>query len=130
MRKGILFYILFVSSFSFKAYAQVSNEQIKKDWIGKTWKIVQYETFGIIEEPSQEQVQDKILIHPDMTFFILENGKALKGKCNLQNVYLTCTTEGNSWNKVYKITSLENQKSTLEYKDPDLIKTYYYLELE
>ncbi len=129
MRNRILLALIF-AIVSLKVQAQLSQEQIKKDWMGKTWKIVQYETFGVSEDPSPEQLQDNIQVNQDMTFTIVENGKSLKGKWRLQSVYLTCTAEGSTWSKTYKIISIENQKSILEYKDPDLTKTLYYLELE
>lgn len=111
-------------------FAQITTEQIKKDWIGKEWKIIKYETFGIEEEPTEEQMNDKILLNSDMTFIIVEKGVEYKGKWRIQSPYAFCKSESSTWERTYKIMSIEATSSTIEYKDPDLTKTLYYLVTE
>ena len=60
--------------------AQITAELIKKELTGKEWEIVQYETFGTTEDPSPEQLNDKIILNADMTFLIMENGTTYQGK--------------------------------------------------
>jgi hypothetical protein len=119
--------IIWMVCISSHVQAQLSPDQIKTNWIGQTWKIIQYETFGITEEPSPEKINDKLLLRSDMSFLIIENSKSYTGKYTLQTPYFTCQSTDKTWSKTYKIISIEESKSTIEYKDPDLTKTLYYL---
>jgi hypothetical protein len=118
--------------FSLSAKAQITAEEIKTGLAGKEWKIVKYEVFGVADAPKPEQLNDKIFLKTDMSFVIVENGKEYKGKWNVMNpsVYILCKATTGAWTKTYKIISIGEKESVLEYKDPDLIKTKYYLELK
>ena len=119
--------IFFISINSLKA--QITAELIKKELTGKEWEIVQYETFGMAEDPSPKQLNDKIILNADMTFLIMENGTTYQGKWSVQSPYIFCKLEETNWTRTYKAMSIENQKSIIEYKDSDLTKTLYYLAL-
>ncbi len=128
MRSVIVCSIMLTFCMAHSLYAQATAEQIKKEWVGKEWKIIQYETFGMAEDPSVEQAHDKLFLKPDMTFVIVENGKEYQGKWSVQANYIFCKTDSPiKWSKNYKIMSIEAHISTIEYKDPDLTKTLYYL---
>jgi hypothetical protein len=131
MKKFILLLSVLISSFSYQiAHAQISADRIKLELANKEWKIVQYEVFEIPEEPSPEQINDKITLNTDMTFVIIENGISYKGKWTVQSPQIICKTEDKTWAKTYKVMAIDSKKATIEYKDPDLIKTLYYLETE
>lgn len=123
--------ILFVF-LCFTVNAQITADQIKGELAGKEWKIVSYEVFGVNDAPKPEQVNDKIFLKADMSFVIVENGKEYKGKWTIMNPasYISCKAATGSWTKVYKVLSIGEKQSVIEYKDPDLIKTKYYLELK
>lgn len=115
----------------FAVNAQVTADQIKEELAGKEWKIVSYEVFGVNDAPKPEQVNDKILLKADMSFVIVENGKEYKGKWTIMNPsnYISCKAATGGWTKVYKVLSTGEKEASIEYKDPDLIKTKYYLEV-
>jgi hypothetical protein len=115
---------------SISLFAQISEDQIKTGLAGKEWKITKYEVFGVIDAPKAEQVKDKIVLKSDMSFIIVENGKEYKGKWSIMNpvMYINCKSSIGSWSKTYKVISVGPKESVIEYKDPDLIKTKYYLE--
>ena len=121
-----LFVIIFLLSGYF-ANAQFTAEQIKATLPGKNWSIVKYEMFGVADEPKPEQVNDKIVLNADMSFVIVEKGIEYKGKWSIMNpsVYINC--KASNWTKMYKIISLGETESVIQFKDPDLIKTDYYL---
>jgi hypothetical protein len=131
MKKIFLLLTVLISSFCHQiASAQISADRIKLELTNKEWKIVQYEVFEIPEEPTAEQINDKIILNTDMTFVIVENGISYKGKWSTQSPHIFCKTEDKTWAKTYKVMAIEGNKATIEYKDPDLIKTLYYLETE
>jgi hypothetical protein len=131
MKKIFLLLTVLISSLCYQiANAQISAERIKLELANKEWKIVQYEVFEIPEEPSPEQINDKITLNADMTFVIIENGMSYKGKWTVQSPQIICKTEDKTWAKTYKVMAIDSNKATIEYKDPDLIKTLYYLETE
>ncbi len=125
--KKLLMIILVLSGYI--AQAQYTAEQIKTTLTGKNWSIVKYEMFGVSEEPKPEQVSDKIVLNTDMSFVVIENGKEYKGKWSIMNpsVYIICKATNTSWSKTYKIITIGETESVIQYKDPDLIKTNYYL---
>jgi hypothetical protein len=122
-------FVLVLSAFCSSVYAQVSATQIKNELAGKEWKITKYETFGVVDQPTPAQLHDKIVLNTDMTFLIVENGIEYKGKWSILNPaeYIQCKAPAQSWDKTYKIISIGEKASVLEYKDPVLIKTKYYL---
>jgi hypothetical protein len=124
-------YIILLFAFiSFSASAQITADQIKTGLAGKEWKITKYEVFGVADAPKPEQVNDVINLKSDMTFVIVENGIEYKGKWTIMNpvVYISCKSAAGNWAKIYKVLSIGEKESAIEYKDPDLIKTKYYLE--
>jgi hypothetical protein len=125
-------WIIIFALFSLSVQAQITAEEIKTNLAGKEWKITKYEVFGVADAPKPEQINDKIFLKTDMSFVIMENGKEYKGKWNVMNpsVYILCKSATGSWSKTYKIISIGEKESVLEYKDPDLIKTKYYLEVK
>ncbi len=122
-------FIMFITS---NAQAQITADQIKADLAGREWKIVNYEVFGVTDAPKAEQINDKIVLNSDMSFVVVENGKEYKGKWTIMNpvVYISCKSSSGTWSKVYKVISIGEKESVIEYKDPDLIKTKYYLQLK
>jgi hypothetical protein len=127
MKHLILPFLLF---FTLTVKAQITADSIKTKLAGKEWKISKYEVFGVMDAPKPEQVNDLISLKPDMTFTIIENGKEYKGKWTIMNpvVYISCKAA--TWNKVYKVISINEKTAVIEYKDTDLIKTKYYLEVK
>ena len=127
MKHFILPFLLF---FTLTVNAQITADSIKTKLAGKEWKITKYEVFGVLDAPKPEQLNDQISLKPDMTFTIVENGKEYKGKWTIMNpvVYISCKAA--TWSKVYKVISINEKTAVIEYKDPDLIKTKYYLELK
>lgn len=127
MKKIVLFFFM-LSGYLANAQ-QYTAEQIKTSLTNKNWSIVSYEMFGVAEEPKPDQVNDKILLNTDMTFVIIEKGKEYKGKWSIMNpsVYITCKATNTNWSKTYKIISIGETESIIQYKDPDLIKTDYRL---
>jgi len=111
--------------------AQITADQIKADLTNKVWKITKYETFGVSEDPKEAQVNDKILLNSDMTFLIVENGKEYKGKWSILNppTYITCKSIDGNWSITYKIISIGEKASIIQFKDPDLVKTDFHLEV-
>ena len=111
---------------------QITADEIKKGLAGKDWKIIKYELFGVDTAPSAEQASDFISLKADMTFVVKENGKEYKGKWSILKpvVYITCKAATGGWSKTYKVISIGEKVSIIEYKDPDLIKTKYHLEVK
>ena len=128
MKKYLL---LLFALYSLSVNAQITADQIKTGLAGKEWKITKYEVFGVADLPKPEQMKDVIYLKSDMTFLIIENGVEYKGKWTIMNpvVYISCKSSSGAWNKVYKVLSIGDKESAIEYKDPDLIKTKYYLEV-
>lgn len=109
--------------------AQVTATQIKNDLAGKEWTIVKYETFGVEEDPKDEQLKDKILLNKDQSFFIVENGKEYLGNWSLQpDGRIACKCKTGEWSRVYKVISIAEKTATIEYQGPDLTRTLYRLE--
>ncbi len=124
-------FFLFLTVCAFNGKAQINADSIKNNLAGKEWKITQYETFSVVDAPKPEQVNDQLFFKADdMTFRIIENGKEYKGKWTIMNpaVYISCKSSSGNWAKVYKVISIDTRQAVIEYKDPDLIKTKYYLE--
>lgn len=94
----------------------------------KTWKIIKYETFGVVDMPTEKQANDELTFNSDKTFTIIENGKTYTGKWNINTGYIVCVSTDKKFNKTYKIIELLKNTAIVEYKDPDLVKTKYYLE--
>ncbi|HWZ22283.1 MAG TPA: hypothetical protein VNW06_06485 [Cytophagaceae bacterium] len=113
-------------------HAQITADQIKTGLTGKEWKISKYEVFGVAEAAKPEQSNDKILLNADMTFTIVDNGKTYKGKWSILNPveYISCKATTGSWTKMYKVISIGEKASVIQFKDADLIKTNYYLEVK
>jgi hypothetical protein len=112
--------------------AQITADQIKTGLAGKEWKVIKYEVFGVTEALKPEQVNDKIILNADLTFTIIENGKTFKGKWSIQKPieYILCKSTTGAWSKIYKVISIGEKESVIQFKDPDLIKTNYYLEVK
>lgn len=110
--------------------AQISQEKIQQELAGKDWKIIRYETFGVEEEPRDEQKNDLFRINSNMTFKVVENGTEYTGSWTLNECYITCKSKNGSWQKTYKVISIEPKTASLEYKDPDLTRTLYRMALE
>ncbi|MDB5257381.1 MAG: hypothetical protein JWM14_2076 [Chitinophagaceae bacterium] len=127
--KTIVSLLLVLCCYTLKA--QITTGQIKNDLAGKEWKIVKYETFGVEEEPKVEQLNDKLVLNKDMTFFIIENGKeylgnwtsTLEGKIN-------CKSKTGEWSRTYKVITIAEKTATIEYQDADLTRTLYRLEVK
>lgn len=112
--------------------AQITADQIRTGLTGKEWKVAKYEVFGVAEALKPEQVNDKIVLNADMSFTILENGKQYKGKWSIQKPveYILCKSTTGPWSKMYKVISIGETQSVIQFKDPDLIKTNYFLEIK
>jgi hypothetical protein len=132
MNKIILLSLLSIVISFHSVYAQPSAEDIKDNWMGKLWKVVQYETAGMSENPSIEQTYDKIIIYHNATFIIVENGKVYKGSWTMQGSSFTCRADGedSAWRKTYTVVSTNDRKSTMESQDMGSPKKLYYLEQE
>ncbi|MDB5272927.1 MAG: hypothetical protein JWO58_1294 [Chitinophagaceae bacterium] len=127
--KTILFFLLALSCFSLKA--QITSTQIKNELAGKEWKIAKYETFGVEAEPKPEQVNDKMTLNKDMTFFIVEDGKEYFGNWSIQSeAYINCKSKTGEWSRQYKVISIAEKNATIEYQDSDLTRILYRLELK
>ncbi len=125
--KTIVFLLLSLSCYTLKA--QVTATQIKNDLAGKEWKIVKYETFGVEEEPKAEQLNDKVVLNKDMSFFIVENGKEYLGKWVIQpDGKVGCKSKMGEWSRSYKVIAVAEKNATIEYQSPDLTRTLYRLE--
>jgi len=126
MKKLFTVFFLFIA---FSSKAQITAEQIKTGLAGKEWKITKYEVFGVAEALKPEQANDKIVLNADMTFTIVENGKEYKGKWSIMKPveYISCKSSTGTWNKTYKVISIGEKESVIQFKDPDLIKTNYFL---
>ncbi len=133
--KNLAFLFFIFTSFTLRAQIsgdQITADEIKKGLTGKEWKIIKYELFGVDSAPLPEQVNDIISLKNDMTFVVVENGKEYKGKWTILNpvVYINCKESSGLWSKTYKVISIGEKESIIEYKDPDLIKTKYHLEVK
>jgi hypothetical protein len=96
----------------------------------KSWKIVKYELFGVSEEPGEERILDELTFGVDKTFTIIEKGKTYKGTYIFNSGYIVCTSLDKQFKRSYRIVEAKESTAVVEYKDPDLIKTKYYLELK
>lgn len=124
--KTIVSLLLVLCCYTLKA--QVTATQIKNGLSGKEWKIVKYETFGVEEEPKAEQLNDKLILNKDMTFFIVENGKEYLGTWTSTDGKINCKSKTGEWSRMYKIIALTEKTATVEYQGPDLTRTLYRLE--
>jgi len=114
---------------SYTLQAQITSAQIKSDLAGKEWKIIKYETFGVEEDPKVEQVNDKIVLNKDLSFFIIENGKEYMGNWSITaDGKVTCKSKSGEWSRAYKVISIADKIATIEYQGPDLTRTLYRLE--
>lgn len=127
--KTIVSLLLVLSSYTLEA--QITTTQIKSDLAGKEWKIIKYETFGVEEEPKAEQLNDKLVLNKDMTFFIVENSKEYLGNWALQpDGKVSCKSKTGEWSRTYKVISIADKIATIEYQGPDLTRTLYRLEMK
>jgi hypothetical protein len=125
--KTIVSLLLVLCCYTLKA--QSSATQIKNDLAGKEWKIVKYETFGVEEEPKAEQLNDKLVLNKDMTFFIIENSKEYLGNWSVQpDGKVSCKSKMGEWSRSYKVIAVAEKTATIEYQSPDLTRTLYRLE--
>ena len=126
MKKIFLTTIVLLMSLVF-SFAQTKTEQMSKKW-----KITAYETFGVKEDLKEEQKKDYLQFNADKTFVGIENGKEVSGKWNIEktNTYLTTTNTATKEVRNYKLYSVTDKDAVIEYKDPDLIKTKYYLTVQ
>lgn len=125
--KTIVSLLLVLCCYTLKA--QITTTQIKNDLAGKEWKIIKYETFGVEEDPKAEQLNDKISLNKDLTFFIIENGKEYLGNWAVQpDGKVACKSKTGEWSRAYKVISIADKTATIEYQGPDLTRTLYRLE--
>ena len=125
--KTILSLLLVLCCYTLKA--QITTAQIKTDLAGKEWKIVKYETFGVEEEPKAEQLNDKIILNKDLSFFIVENNKEHLGTWTAQaEGKVLCKSKTGEWSRTYKVITIAEKTATIEYQDADLTRTLYRLE--
>jgi hypothetical protein len=127
--KTIVSLLLVLCCYTLKA--QITTAQIKNDLAGKEWKIVKYETFGVEEEPKAEQLNDKLVLNKDMTFFIVENNKEYLGSWAIQpDGKVSCKSKMGEWSRIYKVIAVAEKTATIEYQSPDLTRTLYRLEVK
>ncbi len=124
--KTIVSLLLVLCCYTLKA--QITTAQIKNDLAGKEWKIVKYETFGVEEEPKPEQLNDKIMLNKDLTFFIIENNKEHLGSWTTASGKVICKSKTGEWSRTYKVITFTEKTATIEYQDADLTRTLYRLE--
>ncbi|HSZ71791.1 MAG TPA: hypothetical protein VK750_03880 [Cytophagaceae bacterium] len=126
--KTLVYILLLFSCSALKA--QITSTQIKNDLAGKEWRIVKYETFGVEAEPKAEQLNDKVLLNKDMTFFIIEGGKEYHGTWSvLSEANILCKSQTGEWTRAYKVISIVEKAASIEYQDADLNRTLYRLEI-
>ncbi|MCS6824163.1 MAG: hypothetical protein NZ529_07675 [Cytophagaceae bacterium] len=98
--------------------------------IAKEWSIVKYEMFGVQSLPDSSQINDKIHLKPDMTFVLIERGKKITGKWSVHNAgewMFLHVSSPKTETRNFKIISVDDKEAVIEYKDPDLVKTKYFL---
>ena len=127
--KTLIFFI-FIFSITTTAYTQ-STDSLKQK-LSKEWKLKKYEQFGLIDDPIEEQKNDKIILKSDLTCTVVEGGKSYTGTWGLDktNVYIMCKLNNGTVKRQYKIISIQNKEAILEYQSPDLIRTKYHMEAE
>jgi len=126
--KNLLLILLLVSSASLSLGQTTDSLKIK---LSKEWNIKGYERFGVIDEPSAEQKNDKVSFKPDNSCSIRENGKNYSGTWSIDKTktYIMCSLSGGI-KRNYKIISVKNKEAIIEYQTPDLIRTKYHLEVK
>ncbi|MBX9851971.1 MAG: hypothetical protein K2X86_09455 [Cytophagaceae bacterium] len=128
MKTLVLSCFIFFTSIS--AYTQSADSLKQK--LSKEWKLKKYEQFGLIDDPIEEQKNDKIILKNDLTCTIVENGKTYTGAWSIDktNVYVMCKLNNGAVKRQYKIISVKEKEAIFEYQSPDLIRTKYHLAAE
>jgi hypothetical protein len=124
MKNLSLIFLFFITT----AIASAQTSDTLKTKFAKEWAIKGYEQFGVVDEPTKEQSNDKILLKLDNTCVIVENGKKYNGTWNFDKskAYLQCNL--GTIKRNYKIISASGKNAIIEYQSPDLIRTKYHLE--
>lgn len=121
----ILTTLVFISTFRLNAQAtDTLKQKLSKEWI-----INHYEQFSVLEDPTDEQINDKLVFKADMTCSIKENGTSYSGKWTIDKTrkYIVCILEEGAIKKNYKIISVNDKTAIFEYQTPDLIRTKYHV---
>jgi hypothetical protein len=120
---SLIFFFIFTLS-----YVSAQTPDSLKTKLSKEWDIKGYEQFGVVDEPTDVQRGDKIILKSDNTCVIVENGKKYTGTWGFDKskIYIQCAL--GSVKRNYKIISVNGTKAIIEYQSPDLIRTKYHLE--
>jgi hypothetical protein len=124
--KNIAFLLLIFSGIF--ANAQTATDTLKAK-LSKEWFIKSYEQFSVTEEPEEEKKNDKIVFNADKTCTIVENGKSYTGTwlIDKSKTYILCILSNGVVKRNYKIISVGDKESIIEYQTPDLIRTKYQM---
>lgn len=122
-----LFLLLILASSALVAQGQTTDSLKIK--LSKEWNIKGYERFGVVDEPSKDQKNDKVSFKPDNSCSITENGKNYTGTWSIDKTktYIMCSLSGGI-KRNYKIISVKNKEAIIEYQTPDLIRTKYHMD--
>jgi hypothetical protein len=125
--RNIVFVLFFIFS-GIIVNAQTSGDTLKAK-LSKEWIIQGYEQFSVTEEPEEEKKNDKIIFKADKTCNIVENGKSYAGTWLIDKTktYISCTLSNGAVKRNYKIISVGDKESIIEYQTPDLIRTKYHM---
>jgi hypothetical protein len=96
-----------------------------KNYCDKQWKLISTEEFGVESAPEDNMKKDEALFSTDGKAKIRMFGKQIEGKWALDKTqtYLTITDNKNQKTLLKIYTSSNPENLTLEYKDPDYVKT-------
>jgi hypothetical protein len=112
--------------FIFTSSLVVAQEKIEfKNYCDKQWKLISTEEFGVPSTPDDKMKKDEALFSADGKAKIRMFGKEIEGKWTIDktNTYLTITDSKNQKTVLKLYPSSNPENLTLEYKDPDYVKT-------
>jgi hypothetical protein len=118
--------IIYLMIFSFASSVSFAQEKPDfKIYCDKHWNLIAIEEFGVEGSPEDKMKKDEVFFSTDGTAKMKMFGKTTEGKWAIDKTqtFITITDSKNQKTalKVYASSNPENL--TLEYKDPDYVKT-------
>ena len=88
-------------------------------YIGKTWKLVKIEKFGVENAPGEEQKNDMLLLNSDGTFKVILKGIEKSGTFTRSGSWLNLKPLCGGEAIPYKIESCEGNTLKADWRDGD-----------
>lgn len=93
--------------------------------IGKTWKLVKVEKFGVEKDPGDDQKNDMLQLNSDGTFKVILKGVEKTGTYT-RGTWLTLKPNDGSESMPYKIMSCEGSNMKADWRDGDTHNIFTY----